>query len=264
MFRKESIDILVDLSGHTNLNRIRTFARHPAPVQVSWLGYLNTTGLSTMDYRICDRYTDPHGVSDHLHTEKLFRMPHSQWCYEPWFAPAQLTPVVRKAGHIVFGSVNSADKITDECMGIWSRILHAVPLAELVILDVSEKDRQPLLDRFARHDVDVSRISVRERQSLQAYYRTIGELDIALDTFPYNGATTTFDTLWMGTPVVAFPGVRGISRGSYGVFSSVSLPELIAQTSEEYVEINLRLANDHAWRNNLRASLRLRLAGSPT
>lgn len=262
LFRKESIDILVDLSGHTNLNRIRAFARHPAPVQVTWLGYLNTTGLSAMDYRICDAYTDPPSVSDHLHTEKLFRMPDSQWCYEPWFAPAQDTRAARQADRIIFGSVNSSSKITGESIEIWCRILRAAPSAELVILDVPEKDRQPLLDRFTGHDIDVSRITVRERLSLEEYYRTIGNIDIALDTFPYNGATTTLDTLWMGAPVVAFPGERGISRGSYSILSSVPLPELIARTSEEYVEINLRLARDPAWRNALRASLRQRLAAS--
>jgi protein O-GlcNAc transferase len=263
LFRKEGIDILVDLSGHTNLNRLPVFARHPAPVQVTWLGYLNTTGLSAMDYRICDRYTDPEGVSDELHTEKLFRMPHSQWCYEPWFAPAQYSRAARQSERIVLGSVNSSSKITDECLELWCRILVAVPSAELVILDVPEKNRQPLLDRFARHNIDFSRLSIRERQSLEAYYRTIGDLDVALDTFPYNGATTTLDTLWMGTPIVAFPGDRGIARGSYSILSSVQLPELIARTSAEYVEINVRLAQDHAWRRNLRASLRPRLAASP-
>jgi predicted O-linked N-acetylglucosamine transferase (SPINDLY family) len=119
------------------------------------------------------------------------------------------------------------------------------------------------VDRFARHNVDPSRLSIRERQSLEAYYCTIGDLDVALDTFPYTGATTTLDTLWMGTPIVAFPGDRGISRGSYSILSSVQLPELIARTSVEYVEINVRLAQDHAWRSNLRASLRPRLAASP-
>ena len=263
LFRKEGIDILVDLSGHTPLNRLAVFARHPAPVQITWLGYLNTTGLSAMDYRICDPYTDPAGVSDELHAEKLFRMPHSQWCYEPWFAPAQYSRATRQSGRIVFGSVNSSSKITDECLELWCRILDAVPSAELVILDVPEENRQPLLDRFGRHNIDLSRLSIRERQSLEAYYCTIGDLDVALDTFPYNGATTTLDTLWMGTPIVAFPGDRGIARGSYSILSSVQLPELIARTSAEYVEINVRLAQDHAWRRNLRASLRPRLAASP-
>jgi predicted O-linked N-acetylglucosamine transferase (SPINDLY family) len=190
-------------------------------------------------------------------------MPHSQWCYEPWFAPADFGPAARQAGDVVFGSVNSSRKITDECIQLWCLILQAAPSAKLVILDVPERDRQPLVDRFARHDMDVSRISVRERRSLEGYYHTIGELDVALDTFPYNGATTTLDTLWMGTPVVAFPGNRGISRGSYSILSSVPLPELIARTLEQYVEINLRLANDHAWRSDLRSSLRSRLAASP-
>ncbi len=263
LFRREEIDVLVDLSGHTNLNRMRAFARHPAPVQVTWLGYLNTTGLSTMDYRICDRYTDPEGVSDHLHSEKLIRMPDSQWCYEPWFAPARCTRAARQSERIVFGSLNSSLKITDESLKLWCRILHDVPSADLLVIDVSEGDRQSLLDRFERHGIRGSRLSIRGRQTLDSYYGTAGDVDVALDTFPYNGATTTLDTLWMGTPVVALPGDRGVSRGSYSILNAIPLPELIARTPEEYVEINVRLARDDAWRNHLRASLRMRLAASP-
>lgn len=263
LFRREEIDVLVDLSGHTNLNRMRAFARHPAPVQATWLGYLNTTGLSTMDYRICDRYTDPEGVSDQLHTEKLIRMPDSQWCYDPWFAPARYSRGARPSERIFFGSLNNSLKITDETLKLWCRILHDVPSADLLVIDVSEKDRQSLVGRFERHGIRGSRLSIRGRQSLEAYYCTAGDVDVALDTFPYNGATTTLDTLWMGTPVVAFAADRGVSRGSYSILNSIPLPELIAQTPEEYIEINVRLARDNAWRNTLRASLRMRLAASP-
>jgi predicted O-linked N-acetylglucosamine transferase (SPINDLY family) len=131
-----------------------------------------------------------------------------------------------------------------------------------VVLDVDERNRESTLDRFVHRDVDPARVTVRERQSLEDYYYTLGDIDVAFDTFPYNGATTTLDTLWMGTPVVALRGNRGIARGSYSILSSLPLPELVARSPDEYVAINLRLANDHAWRSELRATLRPRLSGS--
>src|SRR6185312_14305054 len=128
LIRRDEIDILVDLSGHTARHRLPVFARHPAPVQVTWLGYLNTTGLPAMDYRICDRYTDPEGSSEHLSTEQLMRMPHSQWCYVPWYhAEAAAEPHAARLDSIVFGSFNQDRKITDACLGLWSRVLARIP-----------------------------------------------------------------------------------------------------------------------------------------
>jgi predicted O-linked N-acetylglucosamine transferase (SPINDLY family) len=263
--RADAIDILVDLSGHTNRNRLAVFARHPVPVQVTWLGYLNTTGLTAMDYRIADAHTDPPRVTEHLHTERLIRMPHSQWCYAPWLeVPPVETPHPDRPDALVFGSFNQYAKISDACLELWGRVLAAVPLASLVILDVRDKDiRKSLLRRLDRYRIDTARVVLREREMLPNYFRAIGNVDIALDTFPYNGATTTLDTLWMGVPVVALRGDRGIARGSYSILQSLAAPELIANSQDEYVDINCRLAVSPEWRNRLRVSLRDRLRASP-
>lgn len=263
--RRDRIDVLVDLSGHTNGNRLPVFARHPAPVQVTWLGYLNTTGLPAMDYRICDAHTDPEGETEHLYTERLVRMPHSQWCYAPWIGHESL-PVARpeKRASVVFGSFNQYVKITDECLALWCRVLSRVPDSSLRILDVRQPEtRARLLDRIERGGVDPARVTTRSRQGIGEYFTAIGSVDIALDTFPYNGATTTLDTLWMGTPIVALRGERAISRGCCSILETLGADELIACDAGGYVELNVRLANDADWRSRLRDDLRPRLAASP-
>lgn len=262
--RKDEVDLLVDLSGHTTRGRLEIFARHPAPVQVTWLGYLNTTGLPAMDYRIVDWYTDPDATTESLHTEHLTRMPHSQWCYPVW---ENVDPVaIPHPDHdrVVFGSFNQYAKIGDASLSLWSRILTEVPLAELVVMDVRTRyDRQFLFKRMAAHGIDTTRVATQARVPLLAYYGAIGNVDIALDTTPYNGATTALDTLWMGVPVVAMQGDRGISRGTYSILRTLGANDLIARSADEYVSLNIRLALDTTWRTRLRASLRTRLASSP-
>ncbi len=265
LIRRDRIDILVDLSGHTAHNRLGVFARHPAPVQATWLGYLNTTGLPTMDYRIADRHTDPPGLTEKLHTERLYRMPNSQWCYAPVYdLPLIEAPHPERPDAIVFGSFNQYAKITDACLDLWCRILCEVPDATLVILDAPPgRTRDMLRARVAARHVDPERIVIRGRASILEYFTAIGNTDIALDTFPYNGATTTLDTLWMGVPVVALRGERGISRSSYSIMESLRMPELIAGSSEEYVRLNVALARNAGQRQELRSTLRRRLELSP-
>jgi predicted O-linked N-acetylglucosamine transferase (SPINDLY family) len=262
--RRDQIDILVDLSGHTAGNRLSLFARRPAPIQVTWLGYLNTTGLPTMDYRICDRHTDP-ADSDQFHTEKLYRMPHSQWCYSPVHdvAPVQ-TPHVRTPEALVFGSFNQYMKISDPCLALWRRILAQVPDATLAVWDVPPGRTQDLFRRrLAEQQIDPDRVVIHGRTSILEYFAAIADVDIALDTFPYNGATTTLDTLWMGVPLVALCGERGVARSGYSILRSMGLPELIASSPDEYVALNVRLARDVGWRVALRSTLRSRLTASP-
>lgn len=261
--RRDAIDILVDLSGHTDQNRLDVFALHPAPIQCTWLGYLNTTGLATMDYRICDRHTDPEGATEHLHTERLHRLPHSQWCYAPYY-DVPLVPQRERANGVVFGSFNQYAKISDVCLDLWCRILVQAPEARLVVLGVPGGNTQAAFrQRLAGRNVDPDRVEVRDRIGILEYFAAIGSVDIALDTFPYNGATTTLDTLWMGVPLVALCGDRGIARGGASILQSMDLPELIARGPAEYVELNVRLARDRGSRDRLRATLRNRLATSP-
>ena len=265
LIRRDGIDVLVDLSGHTNRNRMPVFARHPAPVQVTWLGYLNTTGIPAIAYRIVDAYTDPEGASETLHSERLVRMPHSQWCYIPWYDIPRIPRAhTDRPGDIVFGSFNQYMKISNACLDLWCAILQRVPAASLLVLDIrSDAIRKDLLARIAHRGILESRITIRGRQGIAEYFATIGNVDVALDTFPYNGATTTLDALWMDVPIVGLRGDRGISRGTFSILSSLGAPELIAGSAEEYVEVNVRLAGDGAWREELRRTLRLRMESSP-
>jgi predicted O-linked N-acetylglucosamine transferase (SPINDLY family) len=263
--RRDRIDVLVDLSGHTNRGRLAVFARHPAPVQVTWLGYLNTTGVPAMDYRITDAHTDPEGLTEHLHTETLVRMPYSQWCYFAWQDIERVAkPHTQRPGAMVFGSFNQYAKITDRCLALWSRILARVPHAELLVFDVrQEKTKDAFLARIKALGLDPARVTLRGREPVRDYFAALGNVDVALDTLPYNGATTTFDALWMGVPVVGLRGDRGIARGTYSILRTLHADDLIAHSDDEYVAINARLATDPGWRMRLREELRSRLAASP-
>ena len=246
-------------------NRLGVFARHPAPVQVTWLGYLNTTGLPGMNYRICDRHTDPEGVAERLHTERLYRLANSQWCYAPVYdVPLIERPHPTHPEAIAFGSFNQYAKISDGCLDLWCRILVEVPEATLLVLDVpAGKTRDVLRRRVAERHIDPDRIVIHGRKSIAEYFETIGHVDIAFDTFPYNGATTTLDTLWMGVPLVALRGERGISRSGYSIMRSLGASELIARDADEYVRLNVQLARDVTRRKELRSTLRRRLERSP-
>jgi protein O-GlcNAc transferase len=263
--RRDEIDILVDLSGHTEHNRLAVFAMHPAPIQAAWLGYLNTTGLATMDYRICDRHTDPEGATEHLHTERLQRMPHSQWCYAPYYDVPLVAPDPGEGRTaVVFGSFNQYMKISDSCLDLWCRILAQLPEARLLALGVpSGKTQDAFRHRLAKRNIDQDRADVRDRVGILEYFAAIASVDIALDTFPYNGATTTLDTLWMGVPLVALRGDCSIARGSYSILQTMNLPELIASGPDDYCQLNVLLARDRNWRARLRLGLRSRLEASP-
>lgn len=263
--RHDGIDILVDLSGHTQNSRLPIFSRRPAPVQVTWLGYLNTTGLGTMDYRLCDRHTDPSPAAERLHTERLARLPHSQWCYAPvYLVPVTPQPHPENPDAVVFGSFNQFAKISDACLALWCAVLTRLPKAELRMYGVPEgRTRSALIERLARYGLDPARASLYGRVGILEYFSAIGDVDIALDTFPYNGATTTLDTLWMGVPIVGLQGNRGVARGTYSILCSLRAPEMLAATPGDYVEKNVQFGQDGRWRRELRGSLRARLESSP-
>jgi predicted O-linked N-acetylglucosamine transferase (SPINDLY family) len=214
-----------------------------------------------MDYRLCDRSTDPEGETDHLNVETLYRLPHSQWCYAPFY---DIPLVDRPRDKVVFASFNQYTKISDPCLDLWCQILTRVPEASLAAYAIpAGKSQESLNTRLAARGIDPERVVIRDRLPVRDYLETIGTVGVALDTFPYNGATTTLDTLWMGVPVIALRGERSISRSSYSILCSMGASELIAETPEEYVELNVRLGHDAEWRRALRATLRDRLHASP-
>jgi protein O-GlcNAc transferase len=250
----DGIDILVDLAGHSGEPHLRVFAQRPAPVQATWLGYLNTTGLTRIDYRISDRHADP---ADGRHTEKLARLPHSQWCYRPFISVVASTPPpCARNGFITFGSFNQILKVSAASRQLWRRILDKVPGSRLVILGVPPGRAQDDLRR------ELPEATLVPYVSLQDYYAWYNKVDIALDTTPYSGGTTTFDALWMGVPVLTAPGERPSSRSAASILSSAGLGEWIASDADDYVERASQFSKQDVLAN-LRATLRARLQASP-
>jgi protein O-GlcNAc transferase len=262
---RDRIDILVDLAGHSGLPQLRVFAQRPAPLQATWLGYLGTTGMTRIQYRISDRHADPPGLTDRCHTENLIRLPHSQWCYRPFISVAYaVTPPLARNGYITFGSFNQAFKISGTVRRLWAEILKRVPDSRLVVLGIPKGRAQDDLSReLASSGVARTRITIQPYVSLQDYFRWFDAVDIALDTTPYSGGTTTCDALWMGVPVVTVPGPRPASRSAASILTTAGLTEWIAATPEDYVRLAVEFARDGAFLSALRKSLRERLRASP-
>ena len=261
---RDGIDILVDLSGHSGISQLGVFARQPAPVQATWLGYLNTTGLTRMDYRICDRHTDPPGIAERYHTERLVRLPNSQWCYRPFVSvEGACRPPSAARGIVTYGSFNQGSKLSRSVRRLWAQILAQVPASRIIVLSVPEgRPQADLVQEFSNAGIAPARITLLPYLSLDDYYRRFDEVDIALDTMPYSGGTTTCDTLWMGVPVVTLAGSRPTSRSAASVLSTVGLDEWIAATPEDYVRLAVEHAADAPLLAELRQSLRRRMRDS--
>ncbi len=268
--RADGIDILVDLAGHTQNNRLLTFARKPAPVQLTWMGYVSTTGLSAMDWRITHADADPEGADLH-YSEKLWRLPGTMWCYRPLpDMPEVSAPPFARNGHVTFGSFNRYSKNSPLVLQTWANILNWVPDSRLVICVPEGEIRQQMARFFAERSIEPSRIDAFAKVSHTDFWKLHGEVDIALDPFPFGGGTTTCETLWMGVPVVTVSGKEGsdfaprfASRMGYAFLNNIGLPELVAQTLPQYVDIAVRLAQDAPRMAQLRQSLRPRMAAAP-
>jgi predicted O-linked N-acetylglucosamine transferase (SPINDLY family)/predicted SAM-dependent methyltransferase len=266
--RFDSIDVLVDLAGHTNGGRPYLFARKPAPVQVSWLGYPGTTGLTAMDYRLTDEYADPSGESDPYYSEKLRRLAGGFLCYlPPPESPEVASPPADKSGHITFGSFNNLAKIVPPVIALWARLLAALPESRLVIKAYglsADSAHKSLYEQFERHGIGRKRVVLLAPEvSMTQHLARYGEVDIALDSFPYNGTTTTCEALWMGVPVVTLAGESHVSRVGASLLRRAGLSELIASSSEDFLTKAIDLASDGERRRNLRRTLRRRLSESP-
>jgi protein O-GlcNAc transferase len=264
LIHSDEIDVLVDLAGHSSIPSFNIFARAPAPVQAAWLGYLCTTGLTRIQYRISDAYADP-PASDRLHTETLVRLPRAQWCYRPFASvePAAQPPCVRN-GFITFGSFNYAAKLSRSARRLWAQILKRVPGSRLLAAGVPEGPaRETILRDFAGDGVDAGRVSFEPRTSLESYLARIGDVDIALDPMPYSGGTTTCDCLWMGVPVLTLPGDRPVSRSAGSILTAVGLADWIAASPEDYVRRAAEAAASPETLVRLRGELRGRMRASP-
>ncbi|MCD6306590.1 MAG: tetratricopeptide repeat protein [Deltaproteobacteria bacterium] len=265
---RDRIDILIDLAGHTANNRLRVFAQRPAPVQVTWLGYPDTTGLEVMDYRISDEIADPSGESEIFHTETLIRLQDGFLCYMP---PDNAPPVsespLRKAGRITFGSFNNLPKVNERVAEIWSRILRQVPRSRLLLKSKQLSNaavRKRCLDMFLKSGITPDRIKLHPATaSLEAHLRLYNEVDIGLDPFPYNGTTTTCETLWMGIPVVTLKGDRHSARVGASILTRIGLDFLVCDTEQGYVRTAVALASDSGTLNKLRKGMRERMIQSP-
>ena len=265
LVRAHQIDILVDLCGHGPGNRILALARKPAPVQVNYLDYSATTGLSSIDYRLTTEYCDPSGTSEQYYSEKLYRLKGTYWTYNPAVRlPVSALPM-KSNGYVTFGSFNLYYRITSEVLDLWSRLLLAIPGSRLLIVGVAAGSTQAaLLERLNRAGIALGRISVHGLVSYQTYNELMGTVDIALAPYPYNGATTVMDCLWNGLPVVAKEGGEIFcSRLGCSVLTEMGLSELIARDEDEYIRIAVELASAVPELADLRQILRQRLELSP-
>jgi protein O-GlcNAc transferase len=268
LIRKDGIDILVDLAGHTAHNRMLLFVHKPAPVQVSWLGYPATTGLSTIDYKIVDSYTDPPGMTDQFYTERLIRLPESFLCYLPDKESPEIGPLpALSKGHITFGSFNDFAKVSPEVFSLWLAILKAAPNSFMIIKAKGLSDKktcQSIMDVFIRNGITSEKIELLPlKPSPKEHLNLYNRIDIGLDTFPYNGTTTTCEALWMGVPVITLEGNTYASRVGVSLLSNIGLQELIAKTYDQYIEIAVKLANDIKKLKALREELRGMMERSP-
>lgn len=261
--RADGIDILIDLSGHTAHNRLPTFARKPAPVQMTWIGYPATTGLAAMDYRLTEECLDPVGMTERFHTETLLRLPSGAA-----FQPAPESPAVNAlpaltSGQLSLACLNNLVKINAAVVRVWARILQALPQAHLVLGAAADpRVRSRLEEMFAREGVAADRLIVFTRLPIGEYLALHHHIDLALDPFPYNGGTTSCHSLWMGVPVVTLAGRDTASRYGVALMQGLGLTQFIAANEDEYVERVIALAGDLPQLNRIRQSLRERIAAN--
>lgn len=265
--RADRIDILVDLAMHSANNRLRVFARKPAPVQVTYLAYCSTTGLDAIDWRITDRFLDPPGEDDAAYSERSMRLGQScYWCYQPPIETdgPEVGPLpALGSGRTTFGCLNDFSKIGRSLLETWCRLLATVPRSELVLHAPPGSAREGARAGFSQMGVDPGRLQFVDRAPLAQYLAAHGRIDVALDPFPYGGGRTTCDALWMGVPVVSLSGRTGVGRGGTSILNNLGLSELVAKTPDEYIAIAANLGTDLPRLAHLRGGLRERMERSP-
>jgi protein O-GlcNAc transferase len=263
LVRQDGIDILVDLTMHMENNRLLMFARKPAPVQVTWC-YPGSTGVTTIDYRITDPTLDPPGLLEGDYSERSVPLPDTFFCIDPMTdQPPVNEPPVLESGRITFGCLNNFCKVNAAVVDLWSRVMRTVPDSRMLILSPRGRHRQWLEQQFATRGVDADRIEHVDRRPRPQYLELYHRIDVCLDTFPYNGHTTSLDALWMGVPVVTLVGQTVVGRAGLSELVNLGLEDLTAHDADGFVGIATALCADRPRLASLRAELRGRMQRSP-
>jgi len=264
--RNDGIDILIDLSGHTAYNRLPVFAWKPAPVQLSWLGYFATTGVSEIDYLLADPWTLPPGEENYF-TEQIWRLPETRLCFTSPDAEVEVSSLPAQAnGFITFGCFNNLTKMNDAVVAMWARVLNAIPASRLFLRGRQIRalpGQRKVIERFALHGIAADRLILEDYGSRESYLAAYQRVDIALDPFPYPGGATTAEALWMGVPVLTLAGERFLSRQGVGLLMNAGLPEWVANDPSDYVARAVAHAGDLQGLARLRAGLRQQVLASP-
>jgi protein O-GlcNAc transferase len=264
LIRQDRIDILVDLTMHMAKNRLLLFARKPAPVQVSWLAYPGSTGLRAIDYRFTDPHLEPPNRDDSHDSEKPVCLPDTFWCYDPLTGePAVNELPALKNGFLTFGSFNNFCKVNTPTLKLWARVLNATDGARLIMLASEGECRRFVLDLMEHEGIEAERISFVANQPRDRYLAFYQQIDVGLDTLPYNGHTTTLDSLWMGIPVLTLVGKTAVGRAGLSILSNLGMSEWIAETPEQFVASARRLTADLTQLDRTRATSRQRMKVSP-
>ena len=266
IIRGEQISVLVDLSGHTAAWQLKIYGHRPAPVQVAYCGYPNTTGFRSIDYRITDDICEPSDAQN-FHSEKLYKIDDCFLCFSPNddFPETHFEPFGKRP--IIFGSFNNLSKMTPQTIKLWCKVVNSVPNGKFAIKNVylgDPKLRDLIISRFIRNGLSEEQIvNIPSNMDAKEHYEQYNKIDIALDSFPYNGTTTTCEALYMGVPVITILGDRHVSRVSASLLTTVGLPELIAKDENEFVRIAAELAQNTTRLAEIKRSLRTKMQNSP-
>jgi protein O-GlcNAc transferase len=261
--RQDRIDILVDLSLHTGGNRLLTFAQKPAPVQVTYLAYCSTSGMDAMDYRLTDPHLDPPHFEDGRYSERSVHLPQTYWCFDPPADSPAVGPLPAQSnGYVTFGCLNQFKKVSPFILGVWIDLLRAIPRSRLILHAYEGPHRQRLRERFIHAGIEEQRLDWVGFLPMADYLNQYNRIDIALDSFPFAGGTTTCDALWMGVPVVTLTGNTAVSRGAASVLANVGLNEFIGSSRESWLAIATSLADDIDRLAQLRSTMRQRMRAS--
>jgi predicted O-linked N-acetylglucosamine transferase (SPINDLY family) len=266
LIRADGIDILIDLTMYMAGGRPLVMARKPAPVQGAWLAYPGTTGLAAVDYRLTDPYLDPPGQFDECYSEQSIRLPHTFWCYDANVL-GETPPVVElpalKNGFITFGCLNNFCKVSEGTLALWAEVLLRVQRSRLRLLAPTGDARQWVLKQLDRRGVKANRVDFVARRARPQYMAEFNRIDVGLDTSPYNGHTTSLDSLWMGVPVVTRVGRTVVGRAGLSQLTNLNLTELVGYTDEQFIKIAVELAENLPRLTELRRTLRDRMTASP-